>query len=139
MALSESNTGRWLGQATNRYITGNVEDGNYPKAALGTGAFVGSALFEGTDALIADIVGQDLEPLAPVPFARLRRDVPQFISDVLHFRLLSVAADVFRAPGSIVMDGVDLVGTFYDGEKHALQTRSHIQNLLTEESHAMAA
>lgn len=117
MGLSTSNTGQWLEQAADRYVTGNLDGGNYPKAALGAAAFGASALFEGPDAIIADIAGQDLKPLDPVPFARLRRDVPQFLSDVFHFRIVSVAADVIRAPGAAIMDGVDLVGTFYDGRR----------------------
>jgi hypothetical protein len=124
-------------------VAAPAENKNYPKAALGIPVTLADTLLTAPDAALAGIVGQDIEPLKPVTFARTRRDVGLVIGDtwdmlknVLSLRpgkaLKSAAKgilDLVRLPGDLPMDGINTVTGTDVVERQRAQTRGQLLTL----------
>ncbi len=116
-----NNIGGYAKDTGHTYIGDPLDKGNYGKAALGAGLAVGSVAFESFDYALAGFIGKPLSPPGPGLFPRIRRDTRELVSDIVHLKPFSVAADFVRiVPGSIVMDlgEAAIGGVEHTGPRH---------------------
>ena len=111
------NIENWWGDGVATYVDKPIETGNIPKLIAGTGALIVSAFTDVPDAVIGGAIGKEIPAPGPVPFSRLRRDAAvELPRDLLHFRFLATASDVFRLPGDVLMDTFDVtIGANHTG------------------------
>lgn len=134
------NTEGIVSQAWNENVGVPVDDENYPKAALGVLIASGKTVLEGSDALLADIFGDKVEPPKAQSFARTVRDVPLIVDHTLSAvgnlltlhplkatkRLVQGGLGVLRLPTDIPLDIVDDATGISVVERRRAQTHDQI-------------
>jgi len=120
----------WGTETKGRYLDGPVNDGNPVKIAMGSVLAAASAIMEAPDAVIGGIADNKVN-YARTGF-RTTRDVGQFAKNVVTLHPIRAVTDALRLPGSVVLDGGDILGGFTGPARSvAMNTRNDISSLAT--------
>lgn len=120
----------WGKETGERYLAGPVDDGNLLKAVIGSVIAAASTIMELPDAVIGGIADNKVNYARTG--LRTTRDVGQFAKNVVTLHPIRAATDALRLPGSVVLDGGDILGGFTGPTRSiAHNTRDTISHLAT--------
>ena len=113
------NTENFVTDTSSAYITGPIKQGNPAQAVIGGGAATARTVLEYPDALIAGILGEELN----YDENRFVRDTRLFCHNIITLHPLRAVASVYRmATNDLIMEIIDQGGGFDVYRKNASYT-----------------